>query len=275
MNNDSLGDRMKDFEGRYADRLMPLLPAVARLDGNNFHNFTKGLKRPFDQRLSDLMIATTRFLAELSNATIAYTQSDEISLIWNSDVLDSQIYFDGKVNKINSILAAKASVFFNKLIPQYLPEKAEISAAFDCRTFNLPTKAEAGRYLLWRELDATRNSIQMAGQSQFSHSELQGINCNEIQEMLFQQRNINWNEYPDFFKRGTYIQRQSVTRPFTAEEIEALPEKHNARKNPNLVLERSQFSTIKMPRLAGVQNREAVIFNGEKPEVWQGSEVNA
>ena len=182
--NDSLGDRMKEFEGRFADRLMPLIPAVARLDGNNFHNFTKGLKRPYDQRLSDLMAATAQFLAEVSNATIAYTQSDEISLIWYSSEVDSQIYFDGKVNKINSILAAKASVFFHKLKPKYLPEKADIDAAFDCRVFNVPTKQEAGLYLLWRELDATRNSIQMAGQSEFSHSELQGVNCNEIQEML-------------------------------------------------------------------------------------------
>ena len=51
--NDGLSDRMKQYEAAEAGRrLMPLLPALARLGGRAFHSFVRGLARPFDQRRS-------------------------------------------------------------------------------------------------------------------------------------------------------------------------------------------------------------------------------
>ena len=101
---DDLGDRMKRYEG--GDTFMPLLPVLVRLDGKNFSNFTKGLERPYDERLSKLMVATATVLAEETNAAIAYTQSDEITLVLFSSCFKSQIYFNGKASKVISILAA-------------------------------------------------------------------------------------------------------------------------------------------------------------------------
>ena len=81
--NDALGDRMKEFEMLEAGRrLLPVIPALARIDGRRFSRFTSGLARPYDQRLSDLMIATTKHLVEETNANCGYTQSDEITLTW-------------------------------------------------------------------------------------------------------------------------------------------------------------------------------------------------
>ena len=77
----------------------------------------------------------------------------------------------------------------------------EKGAMFDARCFNIP-KEEACNLVYWRQLDATRNSIQMVGQANFSHNELQGKSCNMIQDMLHEQRGINWNDYPIRWKRG-------------------------------------------------------------------------
>jgi tRNA(His) guanylyltransferase len=266
MKNDSIGDRMKDYERNSLPKLMPLLPVMCRLDGKNFHNFTKGLERPYDKRLSDLMVKTTKYLVEETNALIGYTQSDEITLLW-MQAPKVEMFMGGKVYKIVSILSAMASVYFNSYLPAYLPEKVGKSPLFDCRIWNLPTKEEAVNALIWREQDAVRNSIQMAGQHQFSHKQLQNKSCDEIQEMLFQEADINWNDYPDFFRRGTYIRSVRYEKPFTTEEIESLPEKHAARSNPDLVIERRIVEQIEMPILTKVINRVGVIFNGEEPTV--------
>ena len=131
---DDLGDRMKVFEQAEAGRrFLPLLPVVARLDGRGFSSFTRGLQRPFDSRMSDLMIETTKALVDETVAVCGYTQSDEITLAWYSDDYRSQIFFDGKIQKMVSTLAAIASVTFNKLLPQFLPEKVTAAPTFDCR----------------------------------------------------------------------------------------------------------------------------------------------
>lgn len=262
---DALSTRMKLYEMPEAGRrLMPLLPICIRLDGNNFSKFTQGLARPYDARLSGLMVRLTNYLVRETGATIGYTQSDEISLVCYSDVFKCQPYFDGRVQKIESILAAKASVFFNSLLGEFLPEKAGLSPVFDCRCWNVPTKTEAANTLLWREKDATRNSISMAAQEHYTHIELFKKSTNEKQEMLLA-RGINWNDYPSFFKRGVFVRKQTTLRSFTMEELDGLPEKHAARHNKDLLIERSEIMEISMPPFGQVLNREAVIFDGEAP----------
>lgn len=170
MPGDAFGDRMKLYEGAESDRrLMPLLPAITRLDGKGFSKFTRGLERPFDLRMSELMTETTAFLVKLTNAVCGYTQSDEITLAWHSSDYESQIWFDGRIQKMTSILAAKASVFFNRRLDKFLPEKeARIQEAdsgdgpvFDCRVWNVPNLEEGANAFLWREQDAVKNSVSI------------------------------------------------------------------------------------------------------------------
>jgi len=264
MSGDEFGNRMKELEGREQVVAMPLLPLVVRLDGKNFSTFTRGLERPYDVRLSELMTNTAKYLARETNAHIAYTQSDEITLVLYSDNIKSQIYFDGRIFKICSILAAKCSLFFNKHLREAIPEKAHLDPVFDCRAWTVPNKMEAANAVLWREQDATKNSISMASQSFYSHKELMGKNGSDKQEMLFQ-KGINWNEYPDFFKRGVFIQKVKLKRPFSIAEIKSLPDRHEARRNPNLVVERTEFKEIAMPPFGKVVNRVEVVFDGETP----------
>jgi len=262
-----LDDRMKLYEkletGRY---LIPTLPILARLDGRAFHSFTSKMDRPFDFNFMELMQDTTRWLVEESNALCGYTQSDEITLTWYSPDIESQVFFNGKIFKMTSILASMASVYFNSKLPLYLDSSyLKYRPMFDCRVWNVPNLVEGTNAFVWRELDATRNSLQMAGYAHFSHNQLFKKNTGEIHEMLFKEKGINWNDYPDSAKRGSYFQRRTELKPYSIEELERLPEKHHARENPDLLVERSVYKRLDMPPILKVENRVDVIYNGQDP----------
>jgi tRNA(His) guanylyltransferase len=267
MENDSLGDRMKTYEMAEAGRcLMPGLPVMMRLDGKAFHTFVKGLERPFDKRLTDLMVATTKFLVEETNAVVGYTQSDEISLVLYTDNQHSQLFFDGRIQKLASVVASMATAFFNRELPKCIPEKADKFAYFDNRVWNVPSLSEAANTLIWRELDATKNAISMAAQHYYSHNELHEKNGSEKQEMLFA-KGVNFNDYPSFFKRGSYVRRVDRLVKFSTDELARLPEKHEARRNPDLVYERSVVERVELPPMTKVTNKVDVFFNGATPKM--------
>lgn len=270
---------MKLYEKQYTGiELLPLIPICARMDGRAFHTFTKGLARPYDQRLTDLMVATTKYLVESTGAVIGYTQSDEISLVWYVDDLESDVFFGGNHSKMVSILGSKTSTFFNKRLSKYMPEKAayfadrDDSPEFDARVWNVPTLWEATNYLIWREMDATRNSVTMAAQAFYSHNELHKKSGSDKHEMLHR-KGINWNDYPTGFKRGTYVQKAWVEVPFSAEEIDQLPEKHAARTNPNLKIRRQVVSVRELPPLAKIGNRSEVVFEAAAPVNKEGVSI--
>ena len=263
--NTALGDRMKWYESRYTDQtFMPLVPVLARLDGKAFHTFTQGLQRPYDERLSRLMTETTKYLVHETNARCGYTQSDEISLVWLAEDWESEIFFAAKLQKMNSVLASMTTAFFNRALDKYLPEKADRVALFDCRVFQVPSNSEASNCFLWREQDATRNSVQMAARAHYSHNECENKNTSDLHEMLFQ-KSINWNNYPGFFKRGTYVRRRTIDRAFTKAELEELPLKHAARSNPNLTFKRGTVMEENFPPMRSVINRDEVLLFGAEP----------
>lgn len=147
-----------------------------------------------------------------------------------------------------SVLAAKASTFFNTLLEDLNSPKFTSVPHFDCRCFNVPTKIEAINHFIWREQDAVRNSIQALAQSLYSHHELQDKSCNELQEMTFE-KGHNWNNFASRYKRGVYFKKETIERKFTNEELEQLPEKHAARSNPDLLVKRSRVSKIDLEPL--------------------------
>lgn len=263
----NLDDRMALYESRETSRrLMPLLPALARVDGRCFHAFTKDMHRPYDSLFHSLMVQTMTLLMRGTAARLGHTQSDEITLFWHSDDPKSQIYFDGRCFKMVSALAADASLHFNDGLSYFLREKMAYRPRprFDARVWNVPTLEEAANVFLWRERDATRNSISMAARALYSHKALHGKNSSDMQEMMME-KGINWNDYPADCKRGTYCQRRVISTPFAAAEREKLPPKHEARTNPDLRVERHEVSVIEMPSFGTVTNRVAVLL-GAKPE---------
>lgn len=231
---DSLGDRMKSYyEDRYRINIPRRTNILVRIDGKAFHSYTEGLKRPYDTGLSDDMDATTKFLCEnIQGAKLGYVQSDEISiLITDYDTLDTSPWFDNNLQKMCSISASLATAKFNQLRMQrefldidvdpleHGPTAYDMTissnvlnkklATFDSRVFIIPEAEEVVNYFIWRQQDATRNSISMAAQSMFSNKQLHGKSGSQMQEMMFTEKGINWNDYPTRFKRGAAIIKEN------------------------------------------------------------------
>jgi tRNA(His) 5'-end guanylyltransferase len=201
------------------------------------------------------MVQTALVLAEETSSSAALTFSDEISLVLVPAGQDSQVYFSGRRDKINSVLASLAAVTFNRWCPNCMPE----NNLFDCRCWNVPNLTEATNMLLWREMDATRNSIHMAARAVFSHNQCKNLSSAELQELLFSKAGINWNDYEIWQKRGTYVLRTRRSRVLSDAELGKIPEKY---RPTGPVIRSSQEVAYFSEPLAGIENREAVLFSG-------------
>ncbi len=265
INCKTLSDKCKWFEKNFSpENMIPELPVIIRIDGNNFHNWTKGLNRPFDQNLTDLMIDLTKALVKETNAIVGFHQSDEITLILYSKNSDSIIYNAGKKQKILSKLTGFTCNYFNSVRPKYLPNHNKI-ANFDCRIYQVPTLHWACNQLLWRENDATKNSIYMLANSMFSDKVLHKLNGHQIQDKMMLEYNVNWNDLDTKYKRGTYVKRIKTEKQLTQQEIENLPPKHNLITNPDKVITRHVIETIEYPIFNKITNKVDVIFNNAEP----------
>lgn len=203
-------------------------------------------------------------MVEETNAIVGYTQSDEITLILYSEDRKSSLYHDGKKQKILSKLTAKCCNFFNEKRQELLPEHNK-TAVFDCRIYQTPTLHDATVQLLWRENDAIKNSIQMLGHSIFSHNSLHKLNTTQIIQKLIDEKNVDWNDLPNRYKRGTYVKRIKTSKPFSKEELDKLPIKHKAHTNNDLIIERSIIQTIEYPVFNTISNKVETIFYDNEP----------
>lgn len=240
-----LGDRMKQYEASVGPMLIRRCPAILRVDGRAFHTLTRGFEKPYDQMLASCMRAAAMALCEeISSAKIAYGQSDEVSVLMTDyDTLGTEQWFGGRVQKMASIAAATASLAFNAELcriqqeidakiraltcsdsdcePQCTIEMGRIRllekklnrSVFDARVFNVPVD-DVANYFVWRQRDAVRNSIQGLGQKHLSHSRLQKKDRNEVQDMLFKECGINWNDVPVRQKRGYAAYKTVSETPF-------------------------------------------------------------
>ena len=229
MNKDSLGDRMKSYENITRTYLPRRMPVIIRVDGKAFHTFTKGFCKPFDCLLMRTMEATAQELCrKIEGVKLAYTQSDEISLlITNDDTWETQPWFGNNLQKMVSVAASIATWIFNKVFWRELnnydhtvpfgagkdSEEHKLleaycqacmkGALFDARAFVLPAD-EVCNYFIWRQQDAIRNSIQAVGQANFSHKELMNKSCEDIKQMLVE-KNIKWESLPISHQRGICV----------------------------------------------------------------------
>ena len=221
---DELGIRMKNFyESVPKTKLLRRTPVAIRIDGKAFHSFTRGMKKPFDFVLIESMQKTMQYLCEnIQGCVLGYTQSDEITLLLiDYKRLNSDAWFDYEVQKMCSIAASIATMAFNRYFAEAaaavsmedeaytatLQKAVQKGAMFDARCFNIP-KEEAANLIYWRQLDAARNSVQMVGQANFSHKQLQGKSCEQIQDMLVQEKKLNWNDLEICLKRGSCCVRK-------------------------------------------------------------------
>lgn len=219
---DDIGVRMKDFyEQIPKTKLMRRCPVAIRIDGKAFHTYTRNFKRPFDSVLMRAMQETMKYLCEnIQGCVLGYTQSDEITLILvDYEKINSSAWFDYEVQKLCSVSASMATMRFNQVFARLVQEvkeegtedskyikvldkACETGAMFDSRCFNIP-KEEVTNLIYWRQLDASRNSVQMVGHANFSQKQMHGKSTSDIQDMLMLEKNINWNDLPVACKRGS------------------------------------------------------------------------
>lgn len=239
MASSAIDIRMKEYESRNQYYLQKRTPVIIRVDGRSFHTFSRGFKKPFDEVLMTSMQQTMRYMCEnIQNAKFGYCESDEITIVLiDYEDIRTAAWFDYRTDKLCSIAASMATMAFNRFFAKNVEDwwyskdttiseendtlyetyhkAVEKGAMFDARCFNIP-KEEVANCVYWRQIDATRNSIQMVGQANFSHKELQGKSCNDIQDMLFVQKGINWNDFPTDCKRGAACYKVKVATNVSA-----------------------------------------------------------
>ena len=224
-----LGDSMKAAEAETCNAVVDVdNRVVVRLDGHCFSTYTKGFDRPYDMRIHRAMVGTATDLLERFGAATAYTESDEISLIWPPHMPDSptSVPFNGRVQKLVSVFAGYASARFNahmlrepfdESVPAQAILKARVDkceAHFDARVFSLPSAEQLNAYMRWRAtLDCRRNSISMLAQAHFHHTELHGVDAMTCIRMLEERKGVRWEETPPFFRFGTYVKKEEYWKP--------------------------------------------------------------
>lgn len=230
MDKTSIGNRMKSYEAVSKNFLMKKVPVIIRLDGKAFHTFTRGFDKPFDDIIEYAMQTTTLELCKtIQNVVLGYTQSDEITLVLcDYQKIDTSAWYEYNVQKMCSVASSIATLAFSKALhiyseelrrtndikfidkAKFIDKKLEKGAFFDARCFNIP-KDEVINCLIWRQQDATRNSIQALAQSLFPHKELQGLSCNQLQDKVFIEKGINWNNLSAYQKRGACAIKKLVS----------------------------------------------------------------
>lgn len=211
MDSTSLGDRMKGYEKIPQQKLMRRSPVVIRLDGKAFHTYTRGCDKPFDRDLHEVRQATLEYLCEnIQGCLFGYAQSDEISLVLKDwDTYQTNAWFDNKIQKLCSVSASMATAYWNQETTCIDNERTTGSdkftrqALFDSRCFNLPIN-EVVNYLLWRQQDWERNSVQMLAQSLYPHKELQGWSCKRLITRIEEEHGIIWGNLDGWKKRGEF-----------------------------------------------------------------------
>lgn len=236
MSTSDLSTRMKTYEEAARTTFPRRMPLIVRVDGKGFSKLTSGLKspgEPFNKDFNDVMNKVAMTLCnEIQGAQIAYVQSDECSVfVHNYKTLQSQPWFDNQLQKIVSISAAIASATFTA--NSYLLFGNIHPVFFDSRAFILP-ECEVHNYMLWRQRDAIRNSVQMLARSHFSHKECENNSCEVLKTMLSIKKNVEWGDIPVGTRQG-----RIVTKQYTTTSIEVQGE--------NRVIQRSAWEIQEAP----------------------------
>jgi tRNA(His) 5'-end guanylyltransferase len=265
---DKLGDRLKTYElAETGRKFMKGLHVYARIDGRSFTKFTRSMQRPFDQMFTQVMVNTTKTLVEHTHATVAYTCSDEISLAWHVTDHNQELWFDGKIHKLTSVLASLATVAFVNEILQQFDHGAQLVndlPHFDCRVFQVPHTAELVNCFLWRQSDCVKNSVSQTAHAHFSHADLQNKHTQQKLLML-EQLGVNWADLPESVKSGTFVHKQHVSTEWDPQAWAAIPLQH--RPDLGTMLMRNHVREFHLPLISEIQNPAQVLFEHAEPHI--------
>ena len=226
--NTTLKDKCREYQKRRDYHVDTDKFIIAHIDGRSFSKMIKNkFQKPFDVNFIDMMNKTAQYLCQMVQGThLAYVQSDEITLIIKKNTEDSDVFFGGRLCKMQSIIASLATAKFNQLMilynMEYHPNINPLNTIentalcqFDCKIWDVDNANDAMAWLLFRNIDCTRNSKQQTCQTYLSHKELMSKHTDEQVALLLEKKGINWSELPDGQKYGRLIQKQMVTEERT------------------------------------------------------------
>lgn len=198
---------MKEYEVYSSLRVPKNSKVIVRLDGRSFHQLARDLKlvKPYDENFYNVIAKVCEDLFKEFSPLFAYTFSDEISLLFNS------LPFDGRLEKIDSVLASFAASSF---VINYATEFKK-PPTFDSRVIPV-SDSDILKYFRWRQDEAWRNCVNSHGihylKSIYSNNEandkIKGMNLSDVHELLFE-NGINLNDVEIYKKRGIGIYRKN------------------------------------------------------------------
>ena len=264
----SLKEKCRNYQKR-RDYVVPTDNfIICHIDGRSFSNMIKNkFQQPFDECFIGMMNETAQYLCKNVQGTqLAYVQSDEITLIIKKVKEDGDIFFSGRLCKMQSVIASLATAKFNQLMtlytmeyhpkinPKYTIENMALYQ-FDCKVWDVDNANDAMAWLLFRNIDCVRNSKQQTAQTYLPHKELLKKNADEQIALLEQEKGIRWGDLLMGEKYGRLIQKQMVT------------EVHNVNGNDVECL-RSRWLVVDGFDLTNPENRDKIremypVFNEE------------
>jgi tRNA(His) 5'-end guanylyltransferase len=243
IDRDVIGSRFKWIEKTYEHTLQPRQPLVVRLDGNAFHTLTRSAQKPYDPQFAHCMRVTTAALVHHFHASCGYTQSDEISIVFDVGASDkndhdyenieASLPYNGRINKLLTVMASKAGAVFNQTFMRtiagpnpgiWTDDHLKLLPCFDARVAGqFSDYTDVYENLMWRQNDAFKNAATMAACCHFSPRELHQVGTYRKIDMLAE-RGVNFDEFPEHFKRGVFIRKVKVRAP--VDDLQHIPEEH-------------------------------------------------
>jgi tRNA(His) 5'-end guanylyltransferase len=208
---ETLGERMKQYEYKYNHYVADDQYLLIRLDGVSFSNLTSKLIKPFDMRFIQTMVETMESLMKRFNPMTGYCHSDEITLIFDKCNENQHHLYNGRVQKLTSVISSFCAVKFNYYLNKYTGID-DYEQCFDARILSFNNIGEITNHQIWRSiLDCERNAISSYAHKYFTTKEVHGKNSKQLKEMLLTV-NINWDDIPIYIKHGIYCKKALVTK---------------------------------------------------------------
>lgn len=170
---------------------------------------------------------------------------------FSEEVTNNQIS-NGRTDKVASIMASTATLFFNLYLQKALQDAMEFEseeyiemliskqfrAVFDARAFGVPNDIEAFNAVLWRMRDAEKNSKSMFTQRWTSHKETLNMNGDEKVQYCLEKTGKDWNKERDGYKYGFLIKKETYTKEVDEEYLKYGKEHANAERTRITIIEK-------------------------------------
>ena len=227
MENQTLKDKCKFYQKRRDYLVDNKKYILAHIDGRSFSKMVKNkFTKPFSSEFINFMNETAKYVCEqVQGVQFAYVQSDEITLVIKALTEESDVFFGGRLCKMQSIIASLATAKFNQLMTRFefncrdFIEPHDITKLplyqFDCKVWDVDCANDVMAWLLFRNIDCVRNSKQQAAQTYIAHKELMNLDTDAQIKLLAEKHNIHWEKYKEGEKYGRFLYKEEEEKSHT------------------------------------------------------------